>query len=131
MLESSGGNLSFKSKPIGYLENKKSIMQTLHFQKNHFSGFIQRRLGLFFVSNSLHKSIKKIDILAPFCSKHSPIFMSYKKSQDISLGKYFWKFISSLIRDDKYLSEMKEHIDFIKSSFDTNFENNPHSRWEF
>ena len=53
--------------------------------------------------------------------------MSYEKSQDISLGKYFCKFNISLIQGDKYLSEMKDHIDFIKSSFDI-FENNSYSR---
>ena len=88
-------------------------------EKNHFSVFIQRRLDFFFISNTLQESIKKIGILPSFCSDHSPIFTSYKNSQDISLGKYFWKFSNSLIQDDKYLSEMKEHINFNKSSFDT------------
>ena len=54
--------------------------------------------------------------------------MSYEKSQDISLGKYFCKFNISLIQDDKYFSEMKDHINFIKSSFDKIFENNSYSR---
>ena len=92
---------------------------------------MQRRLNSFFISNSVQESIKKIDILASFCSDHFPIFMYYKKSQDISLGKHFWKFNNSLIQDDKYLFEMKEHINFIKSSFENIFENNLHSTWEF
>ena len=57
--------------------------------------------------------------------------MSYKEPQDTPLGKYFWEFNNSLIQNDKYVSEMKEHINFIKSSFDTIFENNLHSTWEF
>ena len=88
---------------------------------------MQRRLHLFLISNSLQESIKKIDILQSFFSDHSPIFMSHK----ISFKKYFWKVNNSLILDDKHFSEMKEHIRFTKSSFDTIFENNPHSRWEF
>ena len=93
-------------------------------------GFIQRRLSSVFISNSVQESIRKIDILASFCSDHSPIFMCYKKSQDISQGKHFWKFNISLIQDDKHLSEMEEHINFIKSSFDKNFKNNLYSKWE-
>ena len=74
----------------------------LHFQKKSFFGF------------HTQKSIKKIDILPSFCSDNSLIFMSYKKSEDISLRKCFWKFKNSLIEDDKCLSEMKEDINIRK-----------------
>lgn len=74
----------------------------LHFQKKSFFGF------------HTQKSIKKIDILSSFCSENSPIIMSYKKSEDISLRKFFWKFKNSFIEDDKCLSEMKEDINIRK-----------------
>lgn len=74
----------------------------LHFQKKSFFGF------------HTQKSIKKIDILPSFCSDNSPIIMSYKKSEDISLRKFFWRFKNSFIEDDKCLSEMKEDINIRK-----------------
>ena len=144
LLESSGGNPSSKNKSISkvlqicekfHLSDiwriRNPLCKRFTFRKNHFSGFIQRTLDFFFISNSLQESIKKTDILPSFCSDHSPIFISFQKNQDITLGKHFWKFNNSLIQDENYLSEMKEHIKFIINSFDTILENNPHTQWEF
>lgn len=84
--------------------------------------------------------IRKTDILPSFCSEHSPFFMSYKKLQDLSLGKCVWKFNNCPYdNDDKYTYKKmsntylkwKNIINVIESSFDTIFENSPHSRWEF
>ena len=144
LLESSGGNPSLKNKSISKVLQicekfdlsdiwriRNPLCKRFTFRKNHFSGFLQRRLDFFFISNSLQESIKKTDILPSFCSDHSPIFISFQKNQDITLGKHFWKFNNSLIQDDKYLSEMKQHIKNTINSFDKIFENNPHSQWEF
>ena len=144
LLESSGGNPSSKNKSISkvlqicekfdlsdFWRIRNPLCKRFTFRKNHFSGFIQRRLDFFFISNSLQESIKKTDILPSFCSDHSPIFISFQKNQDITLGKHFWKFNNSLIQDENYLSEMKEHIKFIINSFDTILGNNPHTQWEF
>ena len=40
------------------------------FRKNHFSGFIQRRLHCIFISNSLQESVPNVDVLPSFCSDH-------------------------------------------------------------
>ena len=75
----------YKDCTCRFLKNKISVIETLQFQEKHFLGFMQ-------------ESIKKIDILVSFCSDHFPIFMYYKKSQDISLGKHFWKFSNLLFK---------------------------------
>ena len=46
------------------------------FRQKHRSGFLQRRLRLFFVSNILQESIKDTEILPALSSYHSPILFS-------------------------------------------------------
>ena len=80
------------------------------FRLNHFSGYIQRRLDYFFVSNSVQEAIKSTDILAAFSTDHSPIFISLSKSNEITKGKGLWKFNNSLISNEDYVKKMKIHI---------------------
>ena len=46
------------------------------FRQHHSTGFIQRRLDYFFISNSLQESTKTTDTLAAFSTDHSPITFS-------------------------------------------------------
>ena len=39
--------------------------------QQHISGFIQRRLDYFFISNLLQESVDKTDVLAAFSTDHS------------------------------------------------------------
>ena len=57
------------------------------FRQNHFSGYIQRRLDYFFVSNSLQEAIKNVDILAAFSTDHSPINITLSNSNDLTKSK--------------------------------------------
>ena len=101
------------------------------FRKNHFSGFIQRRLDYIFISNNIQEYFKKVSILPSFCSDHSPISCILESSSKIQLGKNFWKFNSSLINDEKYLTQMKQHISEVKSQFNPAFPSKAHVQWEF
>ena len=47
------------------------------FRQKHHSGFLQRRLDYFFVSNTLQESIKDTEILPALSSDHSPIFFFF------------------------------------------------------
>ena len=47
------------------------------FRQHHSTGFIQRHLDCFFVSNFLQESIKSADTLAAFSTDHSPITLSH------------------------------------------------------
>ena len=75
--------------------------------------------------------MEKVRILASFCSHHSPISCILESFSKIQLGKNFWKFNSSLINDEKYVTQMKQHISEVKSQFNPAFGNKAHVQWEF
>ena len=100
------------------------------YRKNHFSGYIQRRLDFNFFSNNLQDSVQKIDILPSFCSDHSPIVASYVKCSFSNFGNNFWKFNSSLIIDELYVAQMKEYIKNKLLLFQNEDLNNQ-SKWEY
>ena len=144
-LEASGGSPTLKKKSIAKvieitekynlcdiwrIRNPTSTRFT--YRKNHFSGFIQRRLDYIFISNKLQESIHLTDILPAFSTDHSPVLISLKKSQDITLGKGFWKFNGSLVQDEDYVSQMKEYISQIKGELEgTQNTFNDQFKWEF
>ena len=67
-----------------------------------------------------------------FCSDHPPISCILESSSKIQLGKNFWKFNSSLINDEKYVTQMKQYISEVKSQFSPAFGNKAHHvQWEF
>ena len=88
-LETQGGNLILKKKS---LEKVIEIKETLDlcdiwrmrdpeskcftFHQNHVSYRIQRRLNYFLVSNVLQDNALRADVLASFCSDHSPIIFT-------------------------------------------------------
>ena len=80
------------------------------FRQNHVSGFIERRLDFFLISNVLQESIIKTDVLASFCTDHSPILFSLQLKDMPTRGKGFWKFNNSLTSNDDYVEKMKNQI---------------------
>ena len=78
-IEATGGNPVLNENPISKVlqitekydlidvwrvKNPSSTRFT--FRKSHFSGFIQRRLGYIFISNSIQESVQNIDVLPSF-----------------------------------------------------------------
>ena len=57
------------------------------FRQHHATGFIQRRLDYFFISNQLQDTVIKTDILATFTSDHSPLIFTLSTNQDEGRGK--------------------------------------------
>ena len=99
-LESLGGNPCFKKKSIAKLiQIKEEInlcdiwrirnpkIKRFTFRQQHISGFIQRRLDYFFVSNLLQESINKTDVLAAFSTDHSLLLFSLDFPKDENRGK--------------------------------------------
>ena len=80
------------------------------FRQNHVSGFIERRLDFFLISNMLQESIIRADVLASFCTDHSPIFFSLQLKDMPTRGKGLWKFNNSLTSNDDYVEKMKNQI---------------------
>ena len=93
--ESYGGNPVFKKRSVGkilglketynltekyntiLIRNPKAKQYT--FRQQHVSGFLQRRLDYFFISNNIQEFILDIDIIPAISSDHSPILISFSK----------------------------------------------------
>ena len=89
--------------------NKKSIAKLIHikekfnlcdiwrirnpkikrftFRQQYISGFIQRRLDYFFVSDLLQESVNKTYVLAAFSTDDSPLLFSLNLHKDENRGK--------------------------------------------
>ena len=80
------------------------------FCQNHISGYIQRRLDYFFVSDTLQESINNTDILASLSPDHSPISFTLIRSKIIAKGKGLWIFNSCLTLNKEFVEKMKEQI---------------------
>ena len=92
-------------------------LKTKHFtfRQQQTSGFIQRRLDYFFVSNLPQESVNKTNVLAAFSTDHSRLFSSDLRN-DENRGKGFWKFNNSLSMNSDFVTKMNYHI---KSTLET------------
>ena len=88
------------------------------FRQQHSTGFIQRRLDYFFISNSLKESIKTTDTLAAFYTDHSPITFSLCHLKNFLRGKGLWKFNKFLIKNENYREQMKKLIKNVLDNLD-------------
>ena len=124
--EARGGNPKMKNKSVAKFIHIKEILglcdiwrvrnpkkKHYTFRQQHVTGFIQRRLNYFLVSNNLQESINKTDILTAFSTDHSPIFFSLSKSIDISRGKGLWKFNNSLCHEPDFVTKLKNNLKVI------------------
>ena len=111
-LDAQGGNPTMKKKSLAKLielkesydlcniwriRNKKSSQCT--FTEQHSSGFIQRRLDYIFISNTLQQLVTRTEILASISTDHCSVILSLSKGNDCLTGKGFWKFNSSVTKD--------------------------------
>ena len=79
--------------------------------RNPTTGYNQRRLDYFLVSNILQESVSETDILASFCTDYSPFFFSVSlNSGNFSRGRGLWKFNNSHLTNKNFLNGMKAHI---------------------
>ena len=53
----------------------------------------------------MQESIIKADVLASFCTDHSPIFFSLQLKNMATWGKGFWKFNNSLTSNAEYVEK--------------------------
>ena len=97
---------------IWRIRNPKAKQYT--FRQKHVSGFLQRRLDYFFISNNIQEFISDTDIIPTISSDHSPILISFSKDKQNNKSSRFWKFNNSLLSDDIFKEELKQHIQNIK-----------------
>ena len=140
-LEAQGGNPTLKKKSLAKLiefketydlcdiwrvRNTKSKRFT--FTQKHSSGFIQRRLDYILISNILQEFVTMTEILTPISTDHSPVLFSLSKEKTAIRGKGFWKFISSLTKDQNYITEIKRLIRNFSNENESLF--NRQLKWE-
>ena len=139
-LDSSGGNPSLKKRSLAKLMNTMQNLDVTdifrvrypllkRFTFHRKNPRIQRRLDYFFTCNALQEFIGDVKVLPSFMSDHSPIFISIKFLSDAVRGRYGWKFNNSLLQDDKFPTDMKNHLQSLNVELDS-FEN-PHIKWEY
>ena len=141
-LDAAGGNPTLKRKSLAKLIELKEAydlcdiwrvrntkVKQFTFTQQHSSGFIQRRLDYFFISNGLQEFASTTDILTPISTDHSPVFFSLSQEKGNIRSKGFWKFNSSLIKDQKYINEIKDLIRNFDTKNDCNFSRQ--LKWEF
>ena len=117
--EARGGNPNMKNKCVAkFIHSKESLglfdtwrvrnpkKRLYTFRQQHVTGFIQRGVDYFLVSNNLQESINKTDILTALSRDHSLIFFSLSKNIDISRGKGLWKFNSFLCHKPDFVTEL-------------------------
>ena len=124
--EALGGNPKMKNKSVAkFIHIKESLVlcdiwrvrnpkkKRYTFREQHVTGFIQRRLDYFLVSNNLQESINKTDVLTALSTDHSPIFFSLSKNIDISRGEGLWKFNNSFRHNPDFVTELKNNLKVI------------------
>ena len=117
------------NRDIETLVSKKGIKRFWTVVFGHVSGFLQRRLDYFFISNNIQQFILDTDIIPAISSDHSPIFISFSKEKQDSKSSGFWKFNNSLLSDSIFKEKLKQHIQNIES--DNELSNDPQIKWEF
>ena len=122
-LEAEGGSPCLKKKSVAKLIKIKEHfdlcdiwrlrnpdVKQFTFRQKHASGFIQRRLDYFFISNSLQDVINHADFFAASSTDHSPVTISISKNKNRIHSHGFWKFNSSLLSDQNYVTKTKNLI---------------------
>ena len=119
----------FNLNDIWRIRNPKKKVFT--FRQNHSSGFLQRRLDYFFVSNNIEEFVIDAKVLPAFLSDHSPILISYSPYSDIEKSAGFWKFNNSLLLNENYTVSLKKLISDTKTKFNSDDFADSQVKWEF
>ena len=98
---------------IWKIRNSKAKQYT--FRQNHVSGFLQRRLDYFFISNNIQEFILDTDIISAISGDHSPISISFSKEKQNNKSSGFWKFNNSLLHNNIFKEKLKQHIQNIEN----------------
>ena len=85
------------------------------------------RLDFYMISNSLQESIGKCEILNSVSSDHNPVLLSIKNPYDSRKNTAYWKFNTSLLKNNDFITELKKEIEKMKVSLN---EFEPQKKWE-
>ena len=100
------------------------------FWQKHASGFLQRHLYYFFISNNIQEFILDTNIILAISSDHSPILISvFKEKQNSKSYIRFWNFNNSLLSGNIFKEKLKQHLQNIKNN--SELSSDPQIKWEF
>ena len=106
--------------------------QNFTFRQNHSTGFIERQLDYYFVSNCLQEFVNYTDVLPATSTDHcphSPVLISLSSDNSDNNGRGLWIYNSSLVYDEFYVENMKKLITKINTS--SEFLEDAEMKWEF
>ena len=106
--------------------------QNFTFRQNHSTGFIERQLDYYFVSNCLQEFVNYTDVLPATSTDqcpHSPVLISLSSDNSDNNGRSLWIYNSSLVYDEFYVENMKKLITKINTS--SEFLEDAEMKWEF
>ena len=69
---------------------------------------IQRRLDFWLISSSIQEEVENVDITPAIRTDHSAIIMHINGIEETGRGPSFWKFNSSRLEDDEYITLITE-----------------------
>ena len=81
----------------------------------------QSRLDFYLVRDSIFQYVTHTDIISGYRTDHSAITLRLKL-QDSERGKGYWKFNNSLLKDQKYVDEIKKVIQEVKQMYAINMQ---------
>ena len=76
----------------------------------------QARLDFYLVSETLFQFVIDSDIVAGYRTDHSGIILKLKL-QENERGRGYWKFNNTLLKDKKYIEEIKNTIEEVKNTY--------------
>ena len=85
-------------------------MEALHISAKTLLRFSTKEIGLLLVSNTVQESIKEFEILRALSSDHFPIVHSLVSTEPASKRKELWKFNSSLLLSEEFVTKMRNYI---------------------
>ena len=81
--------------------------------------------------NILQETIIRADVLAWFCSDHSPAIFTITFESNTKRGKSLWKFNKYLLSNDEYINKLRKHLSESLSILDQNGIRDEQIWWEY
>ena len=79
------------------------------------AGVVQSRIDYLFVSTGIEGMVIKTDIVPGIRSDHSLLYLSLRAQRVEQRGRGFWKFNTSLLKDEKYVETVRGCIEEAKT----------------
>ena len=138
-MDSLGGKSRLKLKSIYQLKSLMSgynLIDIWHIRNPSLRQFTWRRKNPqqmsridFLVSDDIQSEVKSCEFLFPLSSDNSPVKLKMQSISTDMRGRGYWKFNNSLLEDKQFVSDMKNKINEVVTTFG-DFDD-PRINWEY